>query len=234
MLVRQRITLGLWMVLALIGATAVPMPAQSGTQPASSQTSLVDAIRFREIGPTRQGGRYVDFAVNEADPRVFYAATATGGLWKTVNNGITFTPVFDDQPDFALGAVALAPSRPDVVYLGTGEANNSRSTYDGNGVYKSVDGGQEWTKAGLANAGRIGRIVVHPKNPDILLAAASGRLYSENPDRGVYRSTDGGASWTKTLDHKVDGRSIGAIDIAMDPTNPNMLYASTYDKVRKP
>ena len=234
MFVRQRLTLGLWMVLALVGATAVPIPAQSGAQAAPSNTSIVDAIRFREIGPTRQGGRYVDFAVVENNPRVFYAATATGGLWKTVNNGISFTPVFDDQPDFALGAVALAPSRPDVIYLGTGEANNSRSTYDGNGVYKSVDGGQKWTRAGLPNAGRIGRIVVHPKNPDIVFAAVSGRLYSENPDRGVYRSSDGGATWTKTLDHKIDGRPIGAIDIAMDPTNPNILYASTYDKVRKP
>ena len=232
--VRQRLTLGLSMVLALIVATSAPMPAQSGAQPAQSGNQLLDAIRFREIGPTRQGGRYVDFAVDEANPRVFYAATATGGLWKTVNHGITFTPVFDDQPDFALGAVALAPSRPDVIYLGTGEANNSRSTYDGNGMYKSVDGGQTWTRAGLPNAGRIGRIVVHPKNPDVVFVAASGRLYSENPDRGVYRSGDGGRTWARTLDHQVEGRPIGAIDIAMDPSNPNTLYASTYDKVRRP
>ena len=232
--VRQRVTLGLWIVLALIGSAVVPIPAQTGGQPAGSSASIVDAIRFREIGPTAQGGRYVDFAVVESNPRVFYAATATGGLWKTVNNGISFTPVFDNQADFAIGAVALAQSRPDVIYVGTGEANNSRSTYDGNGVYKSADGGKSWTKAGLPNAGRIGRIVVHPKNPDIVFVAASGKLYSENPDRGVYRSTDGGRSWTKTLDHKVDGREIGAIDIAMDPSNPNHLYAATYDKVRRP
>jgi photosystem II stability/assembly factor-like uncharacterized protein len=155
-------------------------------------------------------------------------------LWKTSNHGISFTPVFDGQPDYAIGAVALAQSRPDVVYVGTGEANNSRSTYDGNGVYKSTDGGKTWAKTGLPNAGRIGRIVVHPKNPDIVLVAASGRLFSENPDRGVYRSTDGGRTWMKTLDHKVDGRPIGAIDIAMDPSNPNILYAATYDKVRRP
>ena len=232
--VRQRLTLSLLMVLALIGWTAVPIPAQSGAQPAQPGAQIVDGVRFREIGPTRQGGRYVDFAVVETNPRVFYAATATGGLWKTVNYGISFTSVFDDQPDFALGAVALAPGRPDVIYLGTGEANNSRSTYTGNGVYKSVNGGQSWTKAGLPNAGRIGRIVVHPRNPDIVFVAASGRLFSENPDRGLYRSTDGGTTWTKTLDHKVEGRPIGAIDIAMDPSNPNTLYASTYDKVRRP
>ena len=213
---------------------AVPIPAQSGAQPAQAGHPIFDAIRFREIGPTAQGGRYVEFAVVESNPRVFYAATATGGLWKTVNNGISFTPVFDNQPDFAIGAVALAQSRPDVVYVGTGESNNSRSTYDGNGVYKSTDGGQSWTHVGLPNAGRIGRIVVHPKNPDVVFVAASGSSTRENPDRGVYRSTDGGKTWTKTLDHKVDGREIGAIDIAMDPANPHVLYAATYDKVRRP
>jgi photosystem II stability/assembly factor-like uncharacterized protein len=234
MRLRQRHTLALCLALALMGWASIPVPAQSGSQPGESGPSIFDAIRFREIGPTAQGGRYVDFAVVESNPRVFYAATATGGLWKTVNNGISFAPVFDNQPDFAIGAVALAQGRPDVVYVGTGEANNSRSTYGGNGLYKSTDGGQTWTSAGLPNAGRIGRIVVHPKNPDVLFVAASGHLYSENPERGVYRSTDGGKTWTKTLDHQVDGREIGAIDIAMDPSNANVLYAATYDKVRRP
>jgi photosystem II stability/assembly factor-like uncharacterized protein len=225
---------GLSVLLLSIAWQTIPIPAQSAAQSGQSGAQIVDAIRFREIGPTAQGGRYVDFAVVESNPRIFYAATATGGLWKTVNNGISFTSVFDNQPDFALGSVALAQSRPDVVYAGTGESNNSRSSYGGNGVYKSVDGGKTWTKSGLPNAGRVGRIVVHPKNPDVVFVAASGHLYSESPDRGVYRSTDGGRTWTKTLDHKVDGREIGAIDIAMDPSNPNILYASTYDKVRRP
>jgi photosystem II stability/assembly factor-like uncharacterized protein len=233
-----RLAAGLCFLLLFAGWQTIPAPAQSTTTSADSTTQsapqIVDAIRFREIGPTAQGGRYVEFAVVESNPRIFYAATATGGLWKTVNNGISFTPVFDHQPDFAIGAVALAQSRPDVVYLGTGEANNSRSTYGGHGVYKSVDAGKTWTKAGLPNAGRIGRIVVHPKNPDVVLVAASGNLYSENSDRGVYRTTDGGRTWAKTLDHKVDGRAIGAIDVAMDPANPNVLYAATYDKVRRP
>jgi photosystem II stability/assembly factor-like uncharacterized protein len=222
------------MLALLIAGSTIPIPAQSGAQPAPAGHPIFDAIRFREIGPTAQGGRYVEFAVVESNPKHFYAATATGGLWKTLNNGISFTPVFDHQPDFAIGAVALAQSRPDVLYVGTGESNNSRSTYDGNGVYKSTDGGQSWAKVGLANAGRIGRIVVHPKNPDVVHVAASGRLYSENPDRGVYRSTDGGKTWAKTLDHKVDGREIGAIDLVMDPSNPQVLYAATYDKVRRP
>ena len=230
----RRLLVGLCVLVLSIGWQAIRIPAQSVAQSVGSGTQVVDAIRFREIGPTAQGGRYVDFAVVESNPRIFYAATATGGLWKTVNHGISFTSVFDNQPDFALGAVALAQSRPDVIYVGTGESNNSRSSYDGNGVYKSVDAGKTWTKSGLANAGRIGRIVVHPKNPDVVFVAASGHLYSENPDRGLYRSTDGGRTWTKTLDHKADGREIGAIDIAMDPTKPDVLYASTYDKVRRP
>ncbi len=230
----RRLTVGLCVLLLSIGWQTIRIPAQPAAQSVESGAQIVDAIRFREIGPTAQGGRYVDFAVVDSNPRVFYAATATGGLWKTVNHGISFTSVFDGQPDFALGAVALAQSRPDVVYLGTGESNNSRSSYGGNGVYKSVDAGKTWTKAGLPNAGRIGRIIVHPKNPDVVFVAASGRLYSENPDRGVYRSTDGGRTWTRTLDHKVDGREIGAIDVAMDPSNPNVLYTSTYDKVRRP
>ena len=233
--VRHRLLPGLCLVLALLGWTTIPVPAQSGAPPAQTATaSVFDAVRFREIGPTAQGGRYVEYAVVESNPRIFYAATATGGLWKTENHGVSFTPVFDNQRDFAIGAVALAQSRPDTVYVGTGEANNSRSTYDGNGVYKTTDGGKSWTHAGLPNAGRIARIVVHPKNPDTVFVAASGKLYSQNPERGVYRTTDGGKTWSKTLDHKVDGREVGAIDLAMDPANPSILYAATYDKVRRP
>ena len=232
---RRRALLSFWLILLFVGWGIVPIPAHSdSTAPQASVQSIVDAIRFREIGPTAQGGRYVDFAVIESNPRVFYAATATGGLWKTENHGISFTPVFDNQPAFAIGAVALAQSRPDVVYVGTGEGNNSRSSYGGNGVYKSTDGGKSWTKVGLDNAGRIARIVVHPKNPDVVFVAAAGHLYSQNPERGVYRSTDGGKSWTKTLDHKVDGREIGATDVAIDPANPQVMYAATYDKVRRP
>jgi photosystem II stability/assembly factor-like uncharacterized protein len=227
MRVRLRPMVGLFALLTLVGAAVEPLLAQPVAQ-------AVNSVRLREIGPTRQGGRYVELAVVESNPRVFYAATATGGLWKTVNNGVTFTSVFDDQPDAALGAVAVSQSNPNIVYVGAGEANNSRSTYDGKGMYKSTDAGATWTNIGLPNAGRIGRIVVHPTDPNTVHVAVSGRLYSENPERGMYRTTDGGRTWTKTLDHKVDGREIGAIDVAMDPSNPQILYAATYDKVRKP
>jgi photosystem II stability/assembly factor-like uncharacterized protein len=214
--------------VAFIAATAATVPI------AAQGPNLSQAVRFREIGPTRQGGRYVDFAVVEATPRIFYAATGSGGLWKTINSGITFEPVFDNQPVVSIGAVAVAQSDPNVVYVGTGEANNSRSTYYGDGVYKSTDAGATWKNVGLPNSGHIGRIVVNPTNPNIVFVAALGHLYSENPDRGLYRSADGGTTWTKVIDHKVDGRSIGVVDVVMNPRNPNELYAATYDKVRRP
>ena len=212
--------------LALTAASAAPLAAQT--------PNLSEAVRLREIGPTRQGGRYVDFAVVEATPRIFYAATASGGLWKTTNNGLSFESIFDTLPVISIGAVAVSQSSPDVVYVGTGEANNSRSSYYGNGVYKSTNAGASWAHMGLPNSGHIGRILVHPTNPNIAFVAALGHLYSENPDRGLYRTTDGGATWTKVLDHKVDGRAIGVVDVAMDPSNPQVLYAATYDKTRRP
>ena len=223
----QRVTPFLRTALLLLGAAAF-VPAAHAQTPAN----LAEAIRFREIGPTRQGGRFVDFAVVESKPQIFYAATGSGGLWKTVNNGISFEPVFDNEHTISIGAVAVSQSNPDVVYVGTGEGNNSRSVYYGDGVYKSTDGGKTWKNVGLPNSGHIGRIVVHPTNPNVVVVAALGHLYGENPDRGVYRSADGGATWTKTLDYKVDGRAIGAVDVQMDPSNPQVLYAATYDKVR--
>ena len=195
---------------------------------------LLKNFRYREIGPTQQGGRYVDFAVVKGNTHIFYAATATGGLWKTVNNGITFESVFEPETVFSIGDVAVSESDPDIVWVGTGEANNSRSNYWGDGVYKSTDAGETWTNMGLKESHHIGRIVIHSTNPDIVYVAANGHLYSENPERGLYKTTDGGKTWTKSLDVVVRGKNIGAFDIVMNPKNPDILYASTYDKVRKP
>ncbi|MEX1182931.1 MAG: hypothetical protein WEF86_06825 [Gemmatimonadota bacterium] len=211
--------------LALILAVGAPASAQQNL-------NIAQAIELREIGPTAQGGRYVDYAVVDARPQIFYAATASGGLWKTENHGLTWESIFDDQPVFSLGSVALSQTNPEIVYVGTGEANNSRTSYWGNGIYKSTNGGDSWTHVGLPNSGHIGRIIVHPTNPDIVWVAALGHLYSHNSDRGLYMTTDGGRTWTKTLDHRVDGREIGVVDVAIDPSNPQMLYAATYDKVR--
>ncbi len=195
---------------------------------------LLDNIRYREIGPTAQSGRFVDFAVPLQQPNTFYAATASGGLWKTENAGLTYTSLLDSTDIISLGDVTVAPSDPDIVWIGTGEANNSRSVYFGDGVYKSADGGVTWTNMGLPESHHVGRIVIHPRNPDIVYVAALGHLYSENPERGLYKTTDGGRTWTKSLDVVVEGRNIGVVDIVMHPTRPNTLYAAAYDKIRKP
>lgn len=203
-----------------------------------SQTPLTKDIlknlSYREIGPTRQSGRFVDIAWNEKQPNTFYLATATGGLWKTQDNFISFTPLFTKQKVFAIGAVALAPSDPNIVWVGTGESNNQRSCYSGNGVYKSTDGGKTWQHMGLEATHHIGNIIIHPHDPNVVYVAAAGHLYSNNPERGLYKTTDGGKTWQLILQKEVDGRYIGVIDVVMDPTNPDILFAATYDKVRKP
>jgi photosystem II stability/assembly factor-like uncharacterized protein len=209
----------------------VPVPELSAQ---SLSPDLLSAFEYRSIGPTRQSGRFVDFAVPAQQPYTFYAATGSGHLWKTVNNGVTFEPLFENQPVFSIGAIAVAPSNPDILYLGSGEANTSRSTYWGDGVYKSTDGGKTWTNVGLPESHHIGRVVIHPSNPDIVYVAALGHLYTENPDRGLYQTTNGGRNWTRVLGPVVRGKNIGVVDVAMDPTNPNVLYAATYDKVRLP
>jgi len=222
----------IFILLILFWITAGTIEAQQ-----ISQDNLKDwlkIVNFRSIGPTRPSGRFVDFAVSSQDPYIFYAATATGGLWKTVNNGITFEPVFDNEAVFSIGAVACAATDHNIVWVGTGEANNSRSTYWGDGVYKSTDGGRTWKNMGLRDSHHIGRIVIHPQNPDIVYVAAVGHLYSENEERGLFKTEDGGQTWKKVLGVSIDGRHIGVIDVAIDPQNPETVYAATYDRLRKP
>jgi len=218
---------------ALLGAIA---PA---TQPELAAQSVADAIlstlEYREIGPTRQSGRFVDIAVPADDPHTFYIATASGGLWKSTNRGQSFDVLFDQQPGiFSIGAIAVSQTNSNILYLGSGEANNSRSSYWGDGVYKSTDAGETWTNVGLPGSQHIGRIVIHPTNPDIVYVASLGPLYSEGGERGLYKTTNGGRSWDRVLEYEVEGREIGVVDVVMDPTNPSTLYATTYDKVRLP
>ncbi len=208
------------------------VPSNAASQPIDKE--LLKNLTYRSIGPTRQGGRFVDYAVPKQQPYTFYAATASGGLWKTVNNGITFEPIFDHEKVFSIGDVTVAPSNPNIVWVGTGEANNSRSSYWGDGVYKSADAGKTWKNMGLKESHHIGRIVIHPKDPDIIYVAALGHLYSENPERGLYKTTNGGKKWIKVMDVVAHGKNIGVVDIAMHPSNPEIIYAATYDKERKP
>ena len=222
---------------SLLLAVFVPVLVATAGREASAQAlseSLFSNLEYRELGPTRQSGRFVDIAVPVQEPYTFYIATASGHLWKTTNNGVTFDVLFDDEDVFSIGAIAVAPSDPSILYLGSGEANNSRSSYWGDGIYKSTDAGESWTNVGLPESHHVGRVVVHPTDPDVVYVAALGHLYSENPERGLYKTTDGGRSWTQVLAPQVEGRTIGVVDVVMDPTDPNTLYAASYDKVRLP
>jgi photosystem II stability/assembly factor-like uncharacterized protein len=158
--------------------------------------NILKHFHYREIGPTRQGGRVVAFAVSQQDPYIFFVGAGPGGLWKTVNNGHTFTSVFDNEGTSGIGDVAVAPSDHNIVWVGTGEANLRNSTYYGDGVYKSTDGGATWTNMGLKDSHHIGRVIIDPTNPNIVYVASQGYYYSENEQRGVYKTADGGQSWT--------------------------------------
>ena len=195
-------------------------------------------LKYRSIGPTRQSGRVVDFAVPLQEPYTFYVATASGGLWKTVNNGTTFSPIFDNQNVIAIGDIAVAPSQPNILWVGTGEPNNSSTdpyaSYWGDGVYKSIDRGENWENMGLAETHQISRIIVHPEDPKIVYVAAVGHLYGDNPERGVFKTTDGGASWNHVLQLKYEDRHVGVIDLVMNPEAPEVLYAAAYDRRSRP
>jgi photosystem II stability/assembly factor-like uncharacterized protein len=220
---------------ALYAAAVVATLAPATKVAGQDLTEAVLAnLEYREIGPTRQSGRFIDIAVPSQQPYTFYIATASGHLWKTTNNGISFDVLFENEDVFSIGAIAVAPSDPSILYLGSGEGNNSRSSYWGDGVYKSTDEGESWTNVGLPESHHIGRIVVHPTNPNVVYVAALGHLYSENDERGLYKTTNGGRSWDRVLGPQVEGRRIGVVDAVMDPSNPNTLYAASYDKVRLP
>ena len=192
------------------------------------EKSLVKNVPFKSIGPSIFSGRVSDVDVWEKDPTHFYVAYASGGLWKTENNGQSFTPLFDNEVVMTLGDIAVDWER-NVIWAGTGEVNSSRSSYSGVGMYKSTDSGQTWEHKGLAESHHIGRVVLHPTDPNILWVAVLGHLYSPNQERGVYKTTDGGNTWERVL--FVSGNA-GAIDLVIDPTDPNTLYAATWHRER--
>jgi photosystem II stability/assembly factor-like uncharacterized protein len=198
---------------------------RQAAEPLKFDPKLLDAFAVRQIGPANMGGRIVDLAVVESNPATFYVATASGGVWKTTDAGEHFTPVFDGQPTQNIGAVTVAPSNPDIVWVGTGEANPRNSVAWGDGVYKSTDGGKTWKNMGLKDTHHIGRIVIHPKNPDIVYVAALGHIWGPNKERGLYKTEDGGQSWQLS---KFIDENTGFIDVAIDPVEPNILYAAAY------
>ncbi|MCL4219733.1 MAG: PDZ domain-containing protein [Phycisphaerales bacterium] len=189
----------------------------------------VTSFDWRLIGPANMGGRIVDLAVYEPNPNIFYVATASGGLLKTVNNGTTFEHQFDRQSTVSIGDVAVAATSPDIVWVGTGEHNPRNSVSWGDGVYKSTDGGHSWENMGLRGSFQIGKILIHPQNADIVLVGALGRLWGPNEERGLYRTTDAGKTWTRTL--FIDDKT-GIIDMAFDPADPNVVLAAAWERQR--
>jgi photosystem II stability/assembly factor-like uncharacterized protein len=203
----------------------------AGAGHAALDPGLLAGMSARSIGPAGMSGRVTAIAAVDSNPSVVYVGGAAGGVWKSTNAGLTWAPLFDDQPLASIGAIALDPRNPDVVWVGTGEGNPRNSVSIGNGIYRSPDGGRTWTHLGLEKTERIDRIVVHPTNPNVVWVAALGQEWGENPERGVYKTEDGGKSWNRVL--YVDPRT-GAADLALDPRNPDKLFAAMWQFRRWP
>lgn len=194
------------------------------------ESSTVAGLSFRLVGPALTSGRIADIAVDPRNQNVWYVAAASGGAWKTTNHGTTFNPIFDNQASYSIGCVTLAPSNPNTVWVGSGENNNQRSVAYGDGVYKSLDGGKTFKNMGLKTSEHIGKIIVHPTDENTVWVAAYGPVWSKGGERGVYKTTDGGETWKRTLEIS---EHTGIAEIAIDPNDPNTLYASAHQRRRR-
>jgi photosystem II stability/assembly factor-like uncharacterized protein len=208
-----------WLAVLLL---VRPVPAAESV---TLTPALLGPLTARSIGPANMGGRVTGVAVVESKPSTMYVATASGGLWKTVNRGTTWTPVFDEQPVASIGDVAVASSDPNVVWVGTGEANARNSVSWGDGVYQSTDAGKTWKNVGLKETSHIGRVVIHPKNPNVVYVAALGRIWGPSRERGVYKTVGGGKTWEQV---KFLDEDTGFVDLVMDPADPETLFAAAY------
>ena len=230
---------GILIVTILAAGLAPTGPVRAAAPPSHSAASsrqgldpiLFKDLAWRSIGPANMGGRVSSFAVVESKPNTFYVGFGTGGVFKTTNLGTTWSAVFEKQPVASIGAVAVWQKNPEVVWVGTGEANNRNSSSWGNGVYRSADGGGTWSHLGLERTHNIARVVLDPADSNVAYVAAMGHLWGENPERGVFKTGDGGKTWTQVL--KVDART-GAQDLIMDPSDPKVLYATMYTRLRTP
>ncbi|PYU87171.1 MAG: hypothetical protein DMG51_03140, partial [Acidobacteria bacterium] len=192
--------------------------------------SLYSEMKWRMIGPFR-AGKVNAVAGVPGNPGVYYFGANGGGVWKTTDGGTVWKPIFDEEPVASIGALALAPSNPNIIYVGSGENNLYADITYGNGIYNSIDAGATWQHLGLEDTRHIARILVDPRNPDIVLVAAMGHSFGPNKERGVFRSADGGRTWKKVL-YKDD--VTGAVDLSFEPGNPRVVYATLWHGIRKP
>ncbi|MGQ9619273.1 MAG: VPS10 domain-containing protein [Candidatus Aminicenantia bacterium] len=194
-------------------------------------TSIFRNLKWRCVGPEFMGGRITDIEIPQNKEFTIYIGVASGNVWKTENNCTTWTPIFDGESTFTIGDIAIAPSNPEIIWVGTGESNSSRSSYAGTGVFKSTDGGKTWKNMGLHDSHHIGRIIIHPENPNIVFVAVVGHLFTENEERGLFKTTDGGKTWKKVL--YINSRT-GVSDVVFDPSDPNIIYAASWERIRRP
>src|SRR6266699_1821915 len=220
-------------------AAAPPVTSAATPLPSATAPRLTDVLfknlKARAIGPAVMGGRISDIAIDPRNPFVFYVGLAHGGVFKTGDNGVSFDPIFDKQPALSIGAIAIAPSDSDVIWVGTGEANDRNSSGWGNGVYRSTDGGEKWQNVGLKNSRTIARIVVDPKKPDVAYVAAMGNLWGDGGERGLFKTADAGKTWKLVLKAAAphDART-GCGDVMIAPTNAETVYAVLYARQRTP
>ena len=193
------------------------------------KSDQLSGLKFRNIGPALTSGRIADIAVNPSNSNEYYVAVASSGVWKTTNHGVTYSPIFDGEGSYSIGCITIDPNQSSTIWVGTGENNNQRSVGYGDGVYKSTDGGKSWKNMGLKNSEHISKIIVDPRNSDVVYVAAYGPLWSSGGDRGVYKTTDGGENWERI--HFVSEHT-GASDLVMDPTNPDILYQAAHQRRR--
>ncbi|MFT4771581.1 MAG: photosystem II stability/assembly factor-like uncharacterized protein, partial [Cryomorphaceae bacterium] len=220
----KRILLGL---LALTLTFAVK--AQEEETPSPWDAKNFEGLKMRSVGPAFMAGRIADIAIHPDDESTWYVAVGSGGVWKTENAGTTWSTIFDDQSVFSTGCITIDPNNPSTVWLGTGENVGGRHVGYGDGIYRSADGGKKWNNMGLKASEHISKIIVHPSNSNVVMVAVQGPLWSSGGERGFYKTTDGGESWTRTLGND---EWTGVTDIAIDPRNPDHLYAATWDRHR--
>ncbi|HVF36241.1 MAG TPA: glycosyl hydrolase, partial [Candidatus Saccharimonadia bacterium] len=235
-------TMALALCLSVPGAAARPAAERPAAEAARwdawrahealERSSPFHGLKWRSIGPTVQGGRVVDVESIPGNPYGFYVAYATGGVWKTTNNGVAFEPLTDALATMVIGDIAVDPNAPQRLWVGTGEPNSSRSSYGGLGIYRSDDGGRTFAHRGLGQTDRIGRVVVDPRDGDHVCVAALGRLYTTGGERGVFCTRDAGESWKNTLPPANEWT--GAVDLVIDPRDPDVMYAATWERSRAP